>query len=136
VNFARPVFVEYALVAGFVSSWQGRFCLWILWKIRPEFHTRKPLVQNSKRAFYQQNPQALLAKPYTHQKSKVGLVRKTKVKTNINVGHDRHKRTVSGGHVTGRAHLHVASQHRILDNHRGIFCLEDVFKTFSKRGCP
>lgn len=47
-------------------SVQGRFFgLWILWKIRPEFHTRKPLVQNSKRAFSQQNPQALRIKtPY------------------------------------------------------------------------
>jgi hypothetical protein len=45
---------------------QGRFfSLWTLWKIRPEFHTRKPLVQNSKRAFYPQTPQALrIKKPY------------------------------------------------------------------------
>lgn len=36
------------------------FSLWTLWKIRPEFNTGKPPVQNSKRAFFQQTPQALL----------------------------------------------------------------------------
>jgi hypothetical protein len=101
---ALRIIIKIVPVAVAVHLRQGRFRLWILWKIRPEFHTRKPLVQNSKQAFSQQSPQALLLKTQICQKYKVGLVHKTKTQTTLKVGHTHHKRTVLGGCVwEGRA---------------------------------
>ena len=131
------------------------FGLWILWKIRPEFHTRKALVQNSKRAFSRQTPQALLSKPHIYQKyfsknitdeKANGVLRKS--------GRDAPRRRslpkgcspvricpvnfsffVENSRKKRRAHLCIPSECRIMDKPRDICCFEGFFKTFSKWRC-
>jgi hypothetical protein len=115
---------------------QGRFLgLWTLWKNRPEFHTRKPLVQNSKQAFSQQNPQTLLSKTHPNYFAQITIDEKASRKL-VNyfapavsvVQPQRRLFLICDLSKRGRAHLHIPSECRIPDKPRGICCFESFFK--------
>jgi hypothetical protein len=98
-------------------SLQGHFCA-----LKPQTHKWKYLtVQNTK---VENTPQRQ-SENNTTKSNKVGLVHKTKTKTNIKVGHDRHFRTDFGGHV-GSAHLYNYCVIVHTDKLYRVFCIKAI----------
>jgi hypothetical protein len=94
--------IKITVFAVSVHFLQERFGSWILWKKRPEFHTRKSLMQNSKQTFSQQIPQAPLLTPiYQNYFAKI----KTLTQTTATPQSSATKLTA--GLKAGRAHLHI-----------------------------
>jgi hypothetical protein len=106
--------------------------LWILWKIRPEFHTRKPLIQNSKQALSQQTPQTLLTKPHIHPKYSTKITTDKKVVyprpilfvlvSFLEPSHFRRDLFWLGSQKPRRAQLRISPKCRITDKPCRICC--------------
>jgi len=81
-------------------SLQGHFCT-----LKPQTHKWKHLTTKNTKA---ENTPQRQPENNTSKSSKVGLVHKTKTKTNTKVGHARHNCGLFGL-IVGRAQLYVAS---------------------------